>query len=89
MAGIIGFAIVAIGLAAFVLVGCIESNSARRRLLDYVTGHPPISDGEFVRLLPPGTDPIVAITVRHIVAERASIPVELIYPDTRLDEIMD
>ena len=89
MAGIIGIAIIAIGLAVLVLVGRLESISARRRLLNYVTSHPPISDGEFVRLLPPGTDPIVAITVRHIVAERASVPVELIYPDTRFEEIMD
>ena len=89
MAGIIGFAIIAIGLVAFVIVGCVESISAKRRLLNYVSGHPPISDEEFVRRLPPGTDPVVAITVRHIVADRASIPVELIYPDTRFDEIMD
>lgn len=48
--------------------------------------HPPISDEEFVALCKPGTNPEIAIKVRHIIARNLNIPVEEIYPTDRFAE---
>ena len=47
---------------------------------------PPISDEEFLALCRPGTNPVIALKVRKIVADSSGVEYERIYPSTRFVE---
>ena len=45
-----------------------------------------LSDDEFLARCHPGTDPVIALKVRRIVADQAGIQYERIYPSSRFVE---
>lgn len=72
------------GIGAF----CMWRNDDQRRE-SHLNSHPPISDDEFVKFCSPGTDPVLAIRMRHLVAEFFGVNPERIYPDTRFIDDLD
>lgn len=45
---------------------------------------PPITDDQFIRLLSPGVDPVIALKVREIISDVSGVDKKNIYPDARL-----
>ena len=59
---------------------------AKRRRIAFEEHFPPISDNEFVTRCTPGTDPVVALQVRRILADCLYVEYERIYPSSRFVE---
>jgi hypothetical protein len=73
--------IVLMGFVAIMIwIGLLE----RKRFKE---NYPPISDEEFVKRCKPGTNPEIAIRVRHIIAEQFGIPAEHIHPETEFRDL--
>jgi hypothetical protein len=58
----------------------------KSRRADLQEQFPPLSDAEFVARCAPGTDPLVALRVRRILADCLWVEYERIYPSSRLVE---
>lgn len=50
---------------------------------------PPISDEDYLRRCPSGTDRVVALKVRQIVSQQLGIPYDQIYPEQKLIDDLD
>lgn len=74
-------AIAALVGMAILVFGCFRQQRAR-----FAERFPPISDEEFVALCKPGTNPVVALWVRKILAEALNVEYDHIHPSSRLIE---
>ena len=71
-------------IASGLLVACVAIASVvRGERIVFNDRFPPISDDEFLARCRPGTNPVVALKVRRIVADQMGMDYERIYPSTR------
>lgn len=67
------------------LYGILQERELNRVMMEtrarYFDTHPPISDEEFLSLLDPSVDPVVALKVRQIFSEVSCVAPSRIYPD--------
>jgi hypothetical protein len=74
--------IIFFGLSLLILTACLLW--ARRQQAAFEERFPPISDEEFIARCARGTDALVALRVRRVLAESLCVEYERIYPSSRL-----
>ena len=63
-----------------------DEQTCQRSRQEFRDKFPPISDKEFLARCRPGTNPIIALKVREIVADQLGVDYARVYPESRLVE---